>query len=87
MDLDSYFLDQRFQAKIPEPNSRSYSKRVRDNVYCREGNKLLAISGNKHDDPGSFKKDTKGDLVYIAKDFYYFGYFVQNRCYGVPICH
>lgn len=73
MDLDSYFRDKRFQAKIPKPDSRNYSKRVGDNVYWREGNEFLAIPGNKHDDPGSFEKDTKGDIVYIAKEFYYFG--------------
>ena len=75
LDLDRYFKGPRFQDKIPDPDSRSYSKRVGDNVYYRVGNKFRAIPGNMHDNPGSFIQDTKGDRVYISdrNEFYYFG--------------
>jgi len=79
--LDTYFHDPRFQAKKPIPGSRNPIYRVGDNAYYKDKStgSWNWISGHRHNlDKGKditkvIAQDTKGNRVFIGRNFYYFG--------------
>jgi hypothetical protein len=88
LDLDKYFRDSRFQVKKPIPGSRKPIQRVGDNAYYKDKStgSWNWIHGHCHnldkckDITTVIKQDTKGDRVFIGRNFYYFG----NRAVSFP---
>jgi hypothetical protein len=77
MGLNEYFLDPRFATKKPQYTGswKDWSLGVGDNVYFRDKDgDWQQIETKFHcDDDDVFRKDTEGDTVFIASEFYYFG--------------
>jgi hypothetical protein len=80
LTLDEYFRSKEFSKKVPDQKSRDYRKRVGDNAYFRNKNGVYDwVRGHAHNsDCGSeitptIAQDLKGDTVFIARDYFYFG--------------
>jgi len=81
LTLDQYYRDTRFAAKKPLRN-KTWIERTGDNIYYRDGkwcqdtnaqhHKTTPIDPVKNPNP-EWKRDLKGDRVYIGKRFIYFG--------------
>lgn len=76
LGLNEYFQDPRFANKKPRytGNWRDWSEGVGDNIYFRDENgEWDRVKTRFHCDDDDFRKDTEGDTVFIADEFYYFG--------------
>lgn len=77
LGLNDYFHDPRFAMKKPRytGNWKDWSLGVGDNFYFRgKDDQWHQVETKFHcDDDDIFRKDTHGDTVFVADDFYYFG--------------
>jgi hypothetical protein len=77
LGLNDYFNDARFAIKQPRftGNWKDWSLGVGDNIYFRDKHgEWQQVETKFHcDDDDLFRKDTEGDTVFIADEFYYFG--------------
>lgn len=77
LGLNGYFRDPRFESKKPTytGNWRDWMEGVGDNIYFQgKDEKWQQVETRFHcDDDDVFRKDTQGDTVFIADEFYYFG--------------
>lgn len=82
--LRDYFYDSRFRSKIPDMSARGPVKKAGDNIYkplvpgACESFHFEQITNPNHwgvgePDQYNLKKDTSGQFVLIADEFYYFG--------------
>lgn len=85
LTLEKYFEDPRFAAKKAEPRSRNPVKMMGDNVYFKGADgKWSWIRGHIHDSNQDsnrlIEQDQRGNRVFIASDFVYFG----RGCIDLP---
>lgn len=78
LELDSYYRNARFKAKIPKLG-RSMIEACGDNFYCKDGNGQLRHTGQTEEHrsqsagTGIEKQDIDGDRVFIGQRYWYFG--------------
>ena len=73
LDYDKYFHDQRFKRKKPNL-SGTWLSRCGDNIYCRDkSGKWVQKDTLHHKEKDLFEKDTRYAVVYIGREFSYFG--------------
>jgi len=78
LDLDTYYRDPQYSAKIPTPGASTVAS-CGDNFYSRDVNGHLRhtrqTSEHQAEVPGTGieKQDITGDRVFIAKRYWYFG--------------
>jgi len=74
-----YFIDERFQDKIPDMSAKDTKAKAGDNIYQPLHTDALALLDFKqldnpnHPPPHNKKHDLSGEYVLIADEFYYFG--------------
>lgn len=74
LDLDSYYKAPRFRAKRPRGGGSLIEERG-DNFYCKDASGRLHHTGetDEHRDDESEEKDIRGNRVFAAERFWYFG--------------
>jgi len=82
LDYDAYFRDPRFQRKKPNLKG-TWISRCGNNIYCRnEHGKWKQTPTVYHKGIKALKKDTRHPIVYIGRNFSYYGvnaYLSENR--------
>ncbi len=74
--LDEYFRDDRFEQKKPQlqPAHQQRERACGDNFYHMVSGSLRHTGAtDKHADRNSQTKDTKGNRVFVGRNFWYFG--------------
>jgi hypothetical protein len=78
LDLNSYYTDSRFKAKIPKLGG-SIVESCGDNFYCRSADGQLSHTRQTYEHlaepPGTGieKQDIDGDRVFVSQRYWYFG--------------
>ena len=74
-----YFIDERFQDKIPDMSEKDTKAKAGDNIYKPLDIDALALldfeqlDNPNHPPPHNKEHDLSGEYVLIADEFYYFG--------------
>jgi hypothetical protein len=84
LDYDEYFHDPRFKRKRPNL-SGTWLSRCGDNIYCRDKlGKWVQKDTLYHKEKDLFDKDTHYAVVYIGREFSYFGANAYSRNNRLP---